>query len=412
MGDWISMDWIEDVFDNWKKTIKKKNLYQGMLYTSLFAFFISTMLHIVVHNICYNWLIVISVRYGIDLTRYMESGWPIQLNGVSEFLQVRILLLKLLYLYGVFVFLLVGQLVGLRIFYKNRMVVGLEAAKEAIEYMVIGDFSHEQSYMESDEIGSIFTEIELLRLKLIEEKQKDWNFQSEQKHVNAAFAHDLRTPLTIMKGYTEFLLKYLPLGKVSQEELYEKIEVIYKNQNRLLEFTRTMTEIQTLDMRVLQCKWYPATHLIKGIHETVKEFNNQSKLTIQFHLIEQEEQPFSNLQLFVDETFVVEAFENLLTNALRFANKVIEVQIAMDHHKLLIFVKDDGDGFSQKALREGKKLYYSEDMKDNEHFGLGLYISQKLCAEHGGNLTLINGIEGGAIAALEFRVGIKQKDAK
>lgn len=412
MGDWISMDWIEEVFDNWKKTIKKKNLFHGMLYTSLFAFFISTMIYIVVNNICYNWLSVISERYGIDLSRYMNTGWPIKLNGVSDFLQVKILLLKLLYLYGAFIFFIVGQLVGLRTFYISRMVVGLEAVKSAIEYMVIGDFSHEQSYMELDEIGSIFTEIELLRLKLIEEKQKIWNYQSEQKHVNAAFAHDLRTPLTIMKGYTEFLLKYLPIGKVSQEVLYEKIEVIYKNQNRLLEFTRTMTEIQTLDMRVLQCKWYPATHLIKGIHETVKEFNNQSKLTIQFHLIEQEEQPFSNLELFVDETFVVEAFENLLTNALRFANKVIEVQIAMDHHKLLIFVKDDGEGFSQKALREGKKLYYSEDMKDNEHFGLGLYISQKLCAEHGGNLTLINGIEGGAIAALEFRVGIKQKEVK
>ena len=74
---------------------------------------------------------------------------------------------------------------------------------------------------------------------------------------------------------------------------------------------------------------------------------------------------------------------------------------------LTIFVKDDGDGFSAKALKEAKKLYYSEDKGMSNHFGMGLYISEKLCEKHGGNLTLVNGMDQGAIVAARFRVNSK-----
>ena len=43
----------------------------------------------------------------------------------------------------------------------------------------------------------------------------------------------------------------------------------------------------------------------------------------------------------------------------------------------------------------------------SNHFGMGLYISEKLCEKHGGNLTLVNGMDQGAIVAARFRVNSK-----
>lgn len=103
----------------------------------------------------------------------------------------------------------------------------------------------------------------------------------------SAFAHDIRTPLTVMKGYTEFLLKYVPQGKVSEEDLTEKLEIICKNQNRLLEFSKTMTEIQTMGMRLLHCKWCHFTNLVDNIARTAKELESQNGIAVQVTIVEE-----------------------------------------------------------------------------------------------------------------------------
>ena len=109
----------------------------------------------------------------------------------------------------------------------------------------------------------------------------------------------------------------------------------------------------------------------------------------------------------LDKSLIFETFENILSNGIRYAQSSIEIKLMLEKEWLTIFVKDDGDGFSAKALKDAKKLYYSEDKGMDHHFGMGLYISEKLCEKHGGNLTIVNGIDQGAIVAARFRVSSK-----
>ena len=69
---------------------------------------------------------------------------------------------------------------------------------------------------------------------------------------------------------------------------------------------------------------------------------------------------------------------------------------------LLIFVKDDGKGFSKEELNMASKPYYSGENISSEHFGLGLTICKMLCEKHGGGIYLSNSIHGGAIVCAEF----------
>ena len=238
-------------------------------------------------------------------------------------------------------------------------------------------------------------------------KYREWDAQKELSSINAAFAHDMRTPLTVMKGYTEFLLKYFPQGKVSQELLLEKLSTIYQHEERLLEFSKTMTEIQTIEMRELRCKWCSLGELIHELQITVKEMECQCGVQISMTLQEDMVDITDKVILSMDKSLILETFENLLSNGIRYAQKQIEIKLMLEQERLTIFVKDDGKGFSAKALKEAKKLYFSEEKGTSNHFGMGLYICEKLCEKHGGNLSLVNGIDGGAIVAAQFRVNSK-----
>ena len=147
--------------------------------------------------------------------------------------------------------------------------------------------------------------------------------------------------------------------------------------------------------------------LINELQITVEEMERQSGLDISMDIQEEVADRADKTIISMDKSLIFETFENLLSNGIRYAQSSIEIKLMLEKEWLTIFVKDDGDGFSAKALKDAKKLYYSEDKGMSNHFGMGLYISEKLCEKHGGILTLVNGMDQGAIVAARFRVNSK-----
>lgn len=395
------MDWIEEIVQKFKSKIKNSSLVRSMFSTIVLFIAGAFVANVMTRNICYGWIKVILERY-TDTKEFFNMNLFTQIPHVSFHVQLEIFLLKIVYHWGLNIYVLIAGYMGIKYFFKSRFLPGIDALENAADYLAMGDYSHEPSYHNKDEIGKIHHKIDILRKKLTNEKHQEWDAQIEQSSINSAFAHDIRTPLTVMKGYTEFLLKYIPQGKVSEEVLLEKLEIIYKHQERLLKFSTTMTDIQNLEMRLLHCNWIMLTHLIEAIKRTSKELENQSGVVIQVYQTETEEKKFEKMKISVDEDLIMEVSENLLTNALRYAINLIEVQIMFEDNRLIVFIKDDGEGFSARALKTAKNLYYSEEKGKSNHFGMGLYICEKLCEKHGGRLTIANRINGGGISAAEF----------
>ena len=113
--------------------------------------------------------------------------------------------------------------------------------------------------------------------------------------------------------------------------------------------------------------------------------------------------------LFYDEDVVMEVFGNLLSNAIRYARHKIQVLAKQREDMLCLYVKDDGRGMTSEELSKAVSPYYSdkkqvENDEGEPHFGLGLTICRMLCKKHGGDLSLSNSIEGGAVVCAEFRM--------
>lgn len=107
----------------------------------------------------------------------------------------------------------------------------------------------------------------------------------------------------------------------------------------------------------------------------------------------------------IDSEAVLQVFENLLGNALRFAEKKVWIRCSLEDGMLQMAIRDDGRGFSEKDLKKAGLCYYSGKGTDGSyHFGLGLYIASLLCGKHGGSLQIANAKEGGADLTASFQI--------
>lgn len=107
----------------------------------------------------------------------------------------------------------------------------------------------------------------------------------------------------------------------------------------------------------------------------------------------------------IDFRLVLQVFENMLSNAVRYARTGIEINCGLDQGILAISVRDDGKGFSGEDLRQAAKPFYMDKNPGEElHLGMGLYICKVLCEKQGGRLLLENSGKGGACVTAQFPV--------
>lgn len=69
----------------------------------------------------------------------------------------------------------------------------------------------------------------------------------ERRKLSASIAHDLRTPITVMKGYTEYLSHNVPLGRISEDKLMGTIRNLSLATDRLEQYANQVREIQAMD---------------------------------------------------------------------------------------------------------------------------------------------------------------------
>ena len=157
-------------------------------------------------NICLGWIEVLlqrqnQVRYK-HFWGFLEIWELLGEDGGREAVLLEVLNFfynSCLYLYILVCFCIVGKL-----FLEAKVKQPLAIITQGLNYINMGDYSHEIIWQSQDEMGSLCREMEQMRAILLKSKKDQWKQQEEQRKINAAFAHDIRTPLTVICGHTEF----------------------------------------------------------------------------------------------------------------------------------------------------------------------------------------------------------------
>ena len=274
---------------------------------------------------------------------------------------------------------------------KKPINILLDASKKIADNQL--DFRVE--YKKKNELGNLCSAFDEMRSALYENNREMWRSLEERKRLNSAFSHDLRTPLTVLKGYADFLEKYIPDGKVSEEKILSVISMMNGQILRLENYTQKMNSVQKLEDIVPQAEEIPAEKLFENLSETGKLLCTEKEFRTEFSSDRE--------RISADYEILMQVYENLVSNAVRYAESSVEVHCIIAENTLTISVLDDGKGFSEEALKKAVQPFFRDEKEsDKMHFGLGLYICRVLCEKCGGTLNISNHENGGKVTAEFF----------
>jgi len=202
--------------------------------------------------------------------------------------------------------------------------------------------------------------------------------------------HELKTPLTRLKLALE-----LSKDEASKKNMAEDIKELEEMINELLESYKLTAESDALNIEEVD--------LIDLIKEVSKAFRTSIQLVD------------------LPETFVIQGdrkrlksvFQNIIDNAMKYAledSNPIEVRLSNLEDKVIITVKDDGEGIPEEHLLHIFKPFYRVDSsrsKQTGGHGLGLSLCEKIIKAHKGNITMQNNIKRGVIVSISLPSSIK-----
>jgi len=275
------------------------------------------------------------------------------------------------------------------LFYRNKLKKPIEILSGASENITGNNLDFQIQYDSRDEMGQLCASFEKMRSSLDHNNREMWRAMEERKRLNAAFAHDLRTPLTVLRGYTDFLGKYLPDDRLKKDKILSTVSTMDSHIARLENYVESMYSLQKLDEIEPILKKIAFERLCEQLKDSAKILCQDKKIDFT---------SYSNSKFItVDSEIIAQVFENLISNASRYAKEGITVSLECLEKILKITITDDGNGFSEEALKKATEPFYrGENDSGKSHFGLGLNICRILCEKHGGTLQLNNLIAGGA----------------
>lgn len=293
-------------------------------------------------------------------------------------------------------YFIISMVIVVFVFYRwkiQRPLLLLEEATDKISRQNL-DFTIE--YPVQDEMGKLVDSFEQMRKALYENNQYLWRTAEERKRVNATFAHDLRTPLTVLKGYNSFLLSNFRNPKLTEAKFESTSQLMEQQITRLEGFVNSMSSIQKIEQLTIHRKEITSDALIDSMKDILRVMDTEQKVILHVQLSEKH----YNLDLML----ILQVFENLIVNALRFAEDHVHIHVFVEEQRLYLKVEDDGAGFSKEALQNARAPFYrGGNEQTSTNFGLGLYMSDVLCQKHGGALLCENG-EMGAVITASFKI--------
>jgi two-component system phosphate regulon sensor histidine kinase PhoR len=193
--------------------------------------------------------------------------------------------------------------------------------------------------------------------------------------------HDMRTPITVIKGHAELLLLRLAAGDGDPTTSKTAVDLIVKHADRLAELVDTLFDVSTLEAGLLSISRGPTDlgalvrDLTDGLRSTARE-----QITVE---------ALDGIVGEWDEQRIRQVLTNLLTNALKYSpeGSAVSVLVTAEERTATVCVSDEGIGLDKSELAQlFRRGYRAESGRHASGTGLGLYLGQGIVAAHGGRM--------------------------
>ena len=279
-------------------------------------------------------------------------------------------------------FITIGIGVAATIYYQKKLKIPIAQLQNGVEKIQEDNLDFHVEYNEDDELGELCCSMEKMRSELWQKQKALWESLEQRKLLNASVAHDIRTPITVLKGYLDYLEKMIPQDKLTEDMLLDTVSSMQGAVNRLEQYVDCVRDVEKIENIEIEKRPENEKRLLDEMRSNVQQLETNKEILISSNIMTMDE-------VRLDKSVLFRIFENLLQNALRYAKKQVRINISQKKDFLILTVEDDGNGFAGKDLEKAATVFYSSD-KEGQHFGIGLSICRILCEKHGGLLSISN----------------------
>ena len=276
------------------------------------------------------------------------------------------------------------------IYYRKKLRLPITQLQNGVEKIQEDNLDFHIEYGGDDELGQLCCSMEKMRRELRQKYKALWEALEQRKLLNASVSHDIRTPITVLKGYLDYLEKNIPQDSLTEDMLLDTVSSMQGAVNRLEQYVDCVRDIEKIESIEIEKRPENVKMLLDEIQSNVQQLEAKKKILISSNMTMNEVR--------LDKGVLFRILENLLQNALRYAEKEVRINLLQKKDFLILTVEDDGKGFAEKDLEKATTVFYSSD-KEGQHFGIGLSICRILCEKHGGLLGVSNNKKGACVTA-------------
>ncbi len=313
--------------------------------------------------------------------------WPIsEANSLIERFRNTVLITIII---SILIVILVAILLS------NHLVMPIRLLQEATTAIEKGNFDKQVSITtdnELEELGDSFNTM-AIGLKRLEELKNEFVYVA---------AHELRAPVTAIKGYLELIFD--GSGGNLSPEMEHLLSPIRKSNDRLVNLVNDLLKVARSEAGKLEIAITPEDirNEIEAIIEEAQPLAHSKNITLTYH------KPETLPLVTINTGSIKEVIMNFVSNAIKYGNDNGTVTITHEVHDGLVAtsIADNVRGISdedQKYLFE--KFFRAPDVKNTsiEGTGLGLFITKELVEKMGGTLTVVSTIGVGTTFTITFK---------
>jgi len=210
--------------------------------------------------------------------------------------------------------------------------------------------------------------------------------EKNKKNLIINISHELKTPLSIIKGYIETLEEEL-----KDSELINFIEIIKKHTDRLIEVLDRMLTISEIESHKIELEELDLEEIIRNVYKLFEKKAKEKNLKF---ILDIEKVP----KIKGDKLKIEQAIINLVDNAFKFTEKgKVEINLKKIENYVLIEIKDTGIGIPKEEIDKIFERFYTVDKgRSKKGIGIGLSIVKQIINQHNGKIEVESKLNEGS----------------
>ena len=263
----------------------------------------------------------------------------------------------------------------LAVFFSRVFTRPISALKKTAMALAGGEYHTRMRLRRGDEIGSLAQSMDILAQRLEEARRRDERLREEQQAFFSNISHELKTPVTVIRGSLEALSDGVVSSPADVRAYYVQMMKESRWMQRLIQDLLELSRLQSLDFS-LDKRTVQLSDLLSDVAMSARALCERKGLAFVC------EEPTRDFAVWGDYARLRQMLLAVIDNAVKFTPSGCRVSLALQSDSPVILVRDEGTGIAPEEVEHIFDRFHHTRARNQESTGLGLAIVREIARRH------------------------------